>query len=68
MSASFLDVHNSINDQYMHHVSFVTKDVYDKIWGKKLGNLMSNGRVISKLLPYLTKSLNAREKVPMEKM
>lgn len=68
LSSSFLDVEKSINQQYLNHVSYVTKDVYSKIWGKKFGNVKSNGRVVSKMLPFLALSMNAREKVPMEKV
>ena len=27
-SSSFLDVDNAVNDQYMNHVAYVTRDVY----------------------------------------
>lgn len=63
--ASYLDVDNAINDRYLHHISHVTKDVYEKIWGKKLGNLMQSGRVVSKMLPLFGAALNHREKVPL---
>ena len=60
LNSSFLDIDNTINEQYLNHVAYVTRDVYDKIWGKKFGNLKSNGRVISRLIPNLALAMNAR--------
>ena len=66
--SSFLSALRPYNRQYLNNLSHVTKDVYAKIWGKKYGNLNSNARVISKMLPYFVESRNAREKVPLEKV
>lgn len=68
VNASFLDIEKTVNQQYLNHVAYVTRDVYDKIWGKKYGNLKSNGRVVSRMIPLLALQMNAREKVPMEKV
>lgn len=68
MSASFLNVENSFNEHYLTHLSYVTRDVYDKIWGKRFGNLRSNGRVVYQMLPQLSAALNLKEKVQLDKV
>lgn len=53
----------TINEHYLRHVSWVFRDIYEKIQGKKIGKLRITGLVVPELINTAGRQFNSKEKV-----